>query len=493
MKKYRITILFAVLLSGVLFCRCDVKDFGDINLDPNSPSLANTSFLFLGASRQGIPPFYLTGTYDPWGMIYCQYLSERTNIQFTNFSGLDYVIGGFYTGSLKYLTKIIELNSDPETMSETYVTGLCNSNINQIAVARTLKAYIFMHLTDVVGMIPYSEALQAKEGNYKPKYDDQQSIYTDLNKELEEAYTQFVESAPLNSQYDIFYNGDIAKWKRFNASVRMQLAIKLFKADPGSGQTRFAKAYGDGFIRSNADIFLYPYLNESNNQNPFYDNVVVSARRDFQPSGTLIDTLLKYQDPRISAYAVTNAYGDYFGMPFGLDRNGAAQYALEDVSQYNPKHYAQNAPGVLITPSITLLAAAEAAERGWISASAQSLYEEAITAALSQHGFTGSDVTDYLAQPDVAYKTGGTQAERLAQIAMQKWLASYMQDSMEAFADWRRFGVPVLEPGEFALVDAIPRRRMYGSTDYNANPENYNAAIAAQGPDLMTTRVWWDK
>lgn len=491
MKKSRLIILCTLVLTGLLCSQCKPGDFGDINLDPNNPSQPNTGFLFQSAFRTPTG-FYLTGTYDPWAMIYCQYLSERTNIQFTNFSGITFAIGGYYTGQLKYLTKIIDLNTNPETNSQLYVTGM-GSNANQIALARTLKAYTFMHLTDVVGMIPYSEALKAMEGVFKPKYDDQQSVYTDLNKELEEAYSQFVESSTMNANVDVYYKGNVTKWKKFNASVRMQLAIKLFKADPNAGRTRFAKAFNDGFIRDNADILQYPYLSENANQNPFYDNMVVSARRDFMPSGTLIDTLLKYNDPRVSVYAEKNVYGDYFGMPFGLDRNGAAQFSENDVSQFKTKHYAQNAPAVLITPSIILLAAAEAAERGWIAADAKSLYEEAITAALNQHGFTGSQVTEYLAQPQVVYKVGGTSEERIAQIAMQKWLASYMQDSMEAFADWRRFGVPRLKVGPASTIADIPRRRMYHSDDYNANRDNYAAAVTAQGADAMSTRVWWDK
>ncbi|MYH08514.1 MAG: SusD/RagB family nutrient-binding outer membrane lipoprotein, partial [Rhodothermaceae bacterium] len=39
----------------------------------------------------------------------------------------------------------------------------------------------------------------------------------------------------------------------------------------------------------------------------------------------------------------------------------------------------------------------------------------------------------------------------------------------------------------------IPRRLRYRENEAVANPDNYNAAIAAQGPDEFTTRVWWDR
>ena len=75
---------------------------------------------------------------------------------------------------------------------------------------------------------------------------------------------------------------------------------------------------------------------------------------------------------------------------------------------------------------------------------------------------------------------------------MQRWLANYMQDGVEAWSDWRRLNVLKLYPGSAAAVTHIPYRRVYYPDDYNTNLDNYNAAIAVQGADDMDTRVWWD-
>ena len=488
MKKIFIIFLFL----GILLNGCDFGDFGDINIDPNNPSSTDTRFLYVYAVRQAIPTFYMTGTYDPWTVIYPQYISERSNIQFTTFLLTTFGTNNYYSQSLKNLNKIIEFNTDADTKNENWVTLFNASNDNQIALARTLKAYIYMHLTDALGMLPYSEALKATEGLYKPKYDDQQSIYTDLNKELEEAFAQFNVNIPFDDSYEILYNGDVSKWKKFNASVRMQLAIKLFKADENTGKTRFAKAFNDGFIRSNADIFSYKYLSESTNENPLYNNIEVSRRRDFSPSGVFVDSLISYNDPRLTVYADKNKFGTYYGMPFGLVRANALLVDPDTISAFHPNYYKQNSPAVLVTPSIMLLAAAEAAERGWISASSENLYNEAIVAAFNQHGL-GDEIDEYMNQEKVKFNTGGTSAERIVQIAMQKWLASFLQDSFEAWADWRRLGVPYLKPGPSATIAEIPRRRYYDSGDYNANKDNRDAAVAVQGADNFFTRVWWDK
>ncbi len=486
-----------IALSGLLLTQCN--DFGDINTSPNSPSQPDTRFLYVGATRRAIPTFQINGamgnspSYDPWTLYIPQYISEKVNIQYTNFNLLTFSTGtAYYTGPLRSLNKIIELNSNEETKNNPAVLAF-GGNINQIALARTLKAYIYMHLTDALGMIPYSDALKGYEGIFQPAYDSQQTIYTGLNTELEQAYQQFDESSPLDATHEILYNGDIAKWKKFNASVRMQLAIKLFKVDAANGKTRFAKAYNDGFIRNNNDIFEFKYLKETNNQHPLYENIIISGRRDFYPSATIVDTLLAYNDPRLFEYVEEAPAGGYSGMPFGLTTGDAAAIPTNTLSTFKTKYYEQDAPAVLITPSVMLLAAAEAAERGWITASAQSLYEEAITAGLTQHGISAGDVTAYLAEPKVAYLTGGTQDERIAQIAMQKWIASYLQDGIEAWSDFRRLGIPDLRPGPNTTITALPRRKLYHTDDYNANKANYNAAIAAQGADAINTRVWWDQ
>ena len=70
----------------------------------------------------------------------------------------------------------------------------------------------------------------------------------------------------------------------------------------------------------------------------------------------------------------------------------------------------------------------------------------------------------------------------------------------EAFANWRRTGFPVLIPVNYPrniTGGVIPRRcplNGCGSIDTGVkyNQVNYDAMVARQGPDLYTTRVWWD-
>lgn len=481
------TKIVSIIIAGMLFFSgCD--DFGNVNVDPNNPSRPDTRYLFLYASFY-VPNFAWIGNYDPWTQLYPQYIAERLNIQYSNYAMTEFNIGNYYQRMIRNLEDIIEFNQEEKTKNETWVVAFGDAN-NQIAAARTLRAYAYMHLTDALGMIPYSEALKAGEGNFTPKYDDQKSIYTDLNKELTEAFAQFNESGHLSADFDIFYNGNMSKWKRLNATLRMMLAIKLSKVEPNTGKAWFAKAYADGGMTENDEMLRYPYLPENANANPLWTNMVLDGRWDFVPSATLIDQLKAYNDPRLKAYVVPDDNGEYTGLPYGLRKEDLPSWQIGSYCNFHPKYYKQDAPLHIITPSHSLLICAEAAVRGWIVADAEALYKAGIEASFRQHELE-YDLNAYCAQADVKFT--GSEAEKIAKIAMQRWLANFMQDGIEAWSDWRRLGVPDLKPGPNADVTHIPYRRHYASDDFSPNQANYKEAIALQGPDNFDTRVWWNK
>ncbi|HSD09063.1 SusD/RagB family nutrient-binding outer membrane lipoprotein, partial [Flavobacterium sp.] len=120
---------------------------------------------------------------------------------------------------------------------------------------------------------------------------------------------------------------------------------------------------------------------------------------------------------------------------------------------------------------------------------AEQLYKDAITASFNQFGITNSTIiTNYLNQPTVKYD-----ATNFAQsIGTQKWIAFYGQ-GLDAFVEWRRLDYPVLKAGPATVLDGqIPQRFFYPGTEQSLNGNSYQAAIAAQGKDLLTTKLWFD-
>ena len=87
----------------------------------------------------------------------------------------------------------------------------------------------------------------------------------------------------------------------------------------------------------------------------------------------------------------------------------------------------------------------------------------------------------------------------LAQINTQYWISSFL-NGPEAFANFRRSGFPALTPNPYGQPGNpdVPngtfiRRLTYPTAEFSVNTVNVNAAIASQGADKLSTRVWWDK
>ncbi len=501
MKRIKYILYAAVF--GATFSAC--SDFGDINVDPNKMSTKESSYFMLGA-EQYVPYFSMNATYNPWVQTVPGYFAEPRNYQFTKFTNslMQFTTSTLYRIGIQNCDEIIRLNS-MENPSGT--AGLGGGKSNQIAVAETLRAYFYMHITDATGMTPYFEAGKAQEGITTPQYNTTQEIYTDLDKRLRDAFTKFDTNEPLNSNFEVIYSGNIAKWKKLNASLRMMMAIKLADVDPTVGKERFAKAFADGGLQSDGtsqlgdgDTFAFPYLKENANANLLYTNIVVSGRRDFSPSDFVIDNFLLLNDPRVADIATT-VDGKFVGCPFGVQNKEANNY-----SEFASRYWQQDTPAEIISAAHIKLIQAEAALYGWIGGTPAQYYAEGIREAFANCGISKSmdlsnvnkelaakllantDVAVYLAQPEVALT--GDKAGDLKKIAVQRWLNNYLKDGIEGWSDLRRLDWPLVKPAPGTLPN-LPLRMMYHPDDYDANRANYDAAVAKQ-PDKLTTRLWWD-
>lgn len=481
-------LLSTTLVAGVLASGCNPGDFGNLNVNPNEPSQANTPAL-LTAAETSLPGGVINqGTIlnSAYANEYVQFLADKQYTENSRYSTIGFNYGPIYTGPLDNLQLILKLNTDSSTASTVSQYG---SNENQIAVATILQSYLFLHLTDRFGDIPFTEALQGRD-NFRPVFTPQQEVYDSLFVRLKRVSDMIDEGGTVSG--DIMFNGDMNRWRIFANTMRMVMALRISEVDPARGQAEFNAAMTDGVITSNEENVVYNYVADNNNDNPWED--AFETRLDYTLSKPFVDTLNMLNDPRITVYAnPATATGTYVGMPYGVTEAEAGAIPNANVSFLGDAMRQQTSPTYIYTYAQVLFSMAEAAKRGWITGgelAAADYYNQGIKASWEQWGvFDQADYSLYIANPKVVYKP----AIGIQQIALQKWIALFL-NGYEAWAEWRRLDYPVLNPAPASLnAGGIPRRQGYPSFEATLNKTNYDAAVANQGPDNLDTRVWWDK
>lgn len=494
MKKIFVVILGCMIAFGA----CKPGDFGSINNDPTKVVVAPTRALLANAIQVNLPLTVYSG-YN----LSNQYVQHLVNggslLQYgarnSSWSSSFREDMNIYAGPLANLQEIINLNNANDPLAD-----ITNGNKdNQLAVARILKAYYFWYLTDRYGDIPYSEALKGDQ-NYSPKYDPQKDIYYDLFKELKEAANQINTSQPAVVG-DILFKGNMDKWKMFANTCRMMLALRLIKNDYEKGKTEFNEALAGGVLTSNADNVLYIHIaNEPYNNNPLYTGYSV-AGESFNGqvlTNTIVDYLDSKNDPRLPVYG-EDLNGEVKGCPYGITiPNVIGLYSRPGRSACTvtscPDNFFRSAgsPTPIFTYAQVLFTLAEAVKVGYISgteADAENYYAEGIKASFEYYGVYNSvTYADYMTHPEVAYDA----ANGLNLIMSQKWAHMFLQ-SNEAWADWRRTGFPELVPAANGDIPSIPRREGYPVEEPAINGTSYQEVVQRQGPDDLTTRMWWDK
>lgn len=467
------TLLLAVAVS---FTACETVDFGDTNKNPNNPSTPVTASLLANAQR-GTSAYISSTTSN----LYVQYLSNGQYDEESRYQTLNWSPDGSYA-LLEDLRQVIELNTNADTKVAAQAYG---SNGNQIAAATILKVYIMQGMTERWGYLPYSEALDATNNIY-PKYDSQEMIYDSLFTELDNALALI--NTGNGPEGDIYFNGDMTRWRTFANTIKMVMGLRLAKADPTKGEAKFKQGMA-GAISSNAQNIQYTYLTEDSNDNPWQD--AFESRKDYLLSNVFVNKLIGTgtnivpEDPRLSKFAeLATTSATYVGAPYGKSNSATANYSFITDDIINKS----DAPLMIYTYSEVLFARAEAAARGWTTENAATLYNQAVTASMQQWGVSSANITLYLTAN--AYSN-------LSDIAYEKWVSLYLQ-GYNSWAEWRRFKAMGIE-GRIALVApadllsnavGIPQRDGYSATAPALNESNYNAAVSAQGPDNLDTKLW---
>jgi hypothetical protein len=475
MKKYSIYMLLAFLLTAVS-CR---KDLEKINKNPNATEQAQPDYLLTSAIKNTADTYWGTTNTMNSSLLFVQHWAK---IQYTEQDRYIFSNSSFQElWSTGYSTSITSLNNIIEQADKT-------GNPNYKGIAQVLRSWVFLLLTDAYGDIPYTQAGNIDQ-YITPGYDSQKDVYFGLLDDLKNA-AALLDPAANAVAGDILYKGDIARWKKFANSLRLRIALRIADREPQQAGVVIEELVSqpDPFISSNAENAQLVYLT-SPHQNPV--SALFETRDDYRISKSVTDRLLALNDPRLPIYASktqTPTPGEYVGVPNGLSNGDASNLGFAKTSKPGTYFLTAQAPAVILTYAEVLFNRAEAAARGFTNEDAADLYTRAITASLKQYNIADDLAAAYTAQAAVQYDEGNFRKS----IGEQKWLALFGQ-GLESFSEWRRLDYPVLPPAvEGVLNGQIPVRFIYPGTEQSLNGISYKKAVARQGADLLTTRLWFD-
>lgn len=511
MKKILFKISCLLVMFSMLLSSC-TKDFQEINTDPNripkalpeqllAPALVSTLTYNLIRNRNFNNELMqvTVNMSDADGQVF-RY-EPRATLS-------DYMYNGLYSELTNY-KDIYKIASD---------TTEGHYNESYMAISLILQSWVYSILTDTYGDIPYFQSNQAKDSlNYEPAFDRQKDIYLDIFKRLEEANTLLKERTAIKAGADPIYAGNIVKWQKFSNSLYLRLLLRVSgKAEVADMAIAKIKEIVDQkpdeypIMQNNDESAILKWTGVA----PFTSPLIGVREQDFRApaiASFFIDNLVIWNDPRIdlaygsgsptktNRFGIAQYQGAYAGVPSGYAPADNPQkksyfYSMTHNSNTGPSLQTDPLSGNILNYAEVNFILAEAAAKGWISGSAEEYYKKGVQSSITLWIPTWAvAIDDYLAAADLQWDDNATLDEKMEQIHLQKYYALFLTDYQQWF-EYRRTGHPVLPKGSGLKNDGImPSRMTYPVYVQSTNPTNYKIAIANQGPDLITTQVWWQK
>jgi hypothetical protein len=490
------------MLLSLLLISC-TKDFEKINTDPNNasnvlpqqlmaPALVNTvTYNMLRNRNFNNELMQVTVDMgDGEGKVF-RY-DYRSN-------WADYLYNGWYS-QLTNFKDIYKLASDPLTYNRSYM-----------GISLICQSWIYSMLTDTYGDVPFSESNLARDSAiYEPAFDKQKDIYLNIFKALDSANVYLGTNTAIVGSSDPVYNGNISRWRKFGNSLYLRLLLRISgKADVSAQCIAKIKDMVDTnpgsypIMTTNDESAILRWTGVA----PYSSPLLTVREQDFRAPGLasfFIDNLVNWNDPRIdislgsngiNRWAIAPYQGAYGGVPSGYSPGAdplkkSYFYSTTSTSTLMSEPLA----GMIMNFAELKFILAEAAVKGWISGSAETYYNDGALASIKLWLPTWAvPINTFLVGADMQWIPAATDNQKMERIHLQKYYALFLTDLQQWF-EYRRTGHPVLPTGSGLRNNGVmPARMTYPVYVQSANPTNYTAAVAAQGPDVISTQVWWQK
>jgi hypothetical protein len=477
MKKILYLLLVGVLAFTVFSCSEDIMD--DINKNVNNPTdvgshliitdvMTNTAYSVSGTSFNFYASSYIEHHVGVYGQLNNAEIRVADPTSSTTFNN---PWGGAYE-NLYNLKLIIEKCSKK---------GTEEGNFHTLGISQILTAYNLSMLTDGMGDIPWSEALQPGT-IFTPVLDKQQDIYNEIFALLDNAIVNLGKVTtfePLGEQ-DFVYGGNTANWLKFAYGLKARFAMRLSHVSP---------AYADVITFANSSFTSASEQCEfafdgSTVVNPNYK--FFTDRDYFGASQSLHDKLADRNDPRDDVYFVAHPdaeTGDIVFAPNGSPVQTQTYYSISGILQ-------KDAPSLFMSYHELEFLKAEAYVRTNDLVNAETALKNAITAAFTKVNIDLHDTiaTNYF-DDEVKARFD---ADPLAEVMIQKYIAFFEDESLEAYNDYRRLtamGDNVIALSNPLNSSKFPLRYTYGADDVTTNVNVRDAY--GDGSYVYTENVWW--
>lgn len=465
--------------TAVLLATTGSSCFSDglLNVDPNRSTTADPALLFTAAEvkfsllRAGEltwPIALMTQMWASggrWGLEQARYDQTRIRSAW----------GSIYTEVLKNL---VLATDDAEARTP-------RPN-NAIAQLKIYTAFVYSQTTYLWGDIPFSEAANGRVDF--PKFDRQQDVLNGCIRLLDEAMASIdASSARIGAPNDLYYGGDMVKWRRFANSLKFRILMSMVDADPTKAAAIGTMAQ-QPMIASVGDEMKFPYFDSPGRQNPRFSFTAIfrgGVQSDWYASNVMFNEMQPLNDPRLPV----------FFQP-GPGAAPGAFFSLDPVQQFDPVNSSlvnlnllrANLPEVSFSHSEQLLLEAEAIARGfWPGGlgAAESRYRAGVRESMTGVGVSQAAITSYLDRLPAL-----TGANFRRELNRQQWLDLFMRP-VDAWVQWRRSGplgqeYPAMTVPTGALSTNLMRRLLYRSEEINSNPNTPTGV-------LLDQPLWFDK
>lgn len=485
-----------LILIGVLSFTfsCSEDTLTDMNTDTKSPLVVPADALLGNAEKNLFDQMTSTNVNTNVFRLFAQHWTETTYLDESRYDILQRNIPDRHWRVI-YRDILTDLKKAKEIANEIATVTPKEEKIkqNKIAIIEVLEVYATSILVDTFGDIPYTEALDPEKFP-SPKYDKAIDIYKDLFAKLDKAYAKFDSSFASFGASDFIYSGNIAKWKIFANSLKLRMAITVADEPSLNPAIKAKEAFEAGVMTSNGDNATIQYKSTQPNTNPLYEDLVSSGRYDFIAANTLVDKMNDLNDPRRAQYYIP-IEGEFIGGPYAQGGDFESYSSPGDPANEDGDHTVLLDPeleGLLLSYTEVSFYLAEAVERGFISGTASTYYNEAVTSSILYWGGNQAEADAYLANPNVTYSRAASWQEKIGE---QSWIGYYNR-GFEAWTSYRRLDFPkLLAPSNAASAaeNKVPVRFTYPVLEQTLNNTNYKAAATAVGGDKLSTKLFWDK